>query len=313
LATYKGWAEGKAYFGSFIKNEICGRMLKNLNMDLLEFDLGIANMAHRKEIFSTILRLFPTELATNKTPTPVIRSSIVSIARPESDCSTFGGIQHAVVSGNESTSGQYPISIYSSYESMQMDYCDFKSDSCYSKSSLRTGTESEEKVLIRGCRSNIGLVRPKPLRQKKLYLLCNVHTVRDVNVIRNRFLEFNFIVNVRPSGKNYIIEFETCMQAKQALQLAKKIRYRLVMRPRATPSTPTNYICLVRCTIRIGKSLYGEVVGKLLEGDIVTVNQLKGRRARIIRVHKNGDVSNVGWVTVKTMEGVELLKQLDEV
>jgi len=273
-------------------------MLKNLNMDLLEFDLGIANLAHRKEIFSTILRLFPT-LATNMTPTPVTRSSIISIVVPESDCSTFGGIRHAMVSVNESASGRYPISICSSCRSVQVDDSDFASDSW---SSIRTGTESEEKVLIE-CRSN----------RRKLLLLCNVHTLRDINVIRNRFLAFNFMVNVRPSGKNYIIEFKNCMQAKQALQLAKKIRYRLVMRQRASPSTPVKYICLSRCTILIGKSLKGKIVGKLLKGDIVIVNQIKGRRARIIRVLKNGDVSNVGWVTVTTKEGVEVLKRLDEV
>merc|ERR1719193_1110133 len=160
--------------------------------------------------------------------------------------------------------------------------------------------------------SMVRSVYSKPLRGKSLHLLCDEHTARDVDTICNRFHEFNYIVNVRPSGDHYIVSFQNFLQAKHALQHAKEIGYRLVMRPRATPKCPANYICVSKCKIREGKSLSGNTVGFLEKGQRVTVNQLKGRRARLIARNKNGEIVKIGWVTTKTKEGIELIKRLDD-
>jgi len=304
LAEWFGWSEGRAYCKSFKDNAICGRMLKNLTKELLEFDLGITSHVHRQEILSEIKSLFPAQFSMAP---PVRRPSISSIAVPVSESSTFGGIRHTPGSENESTTGQYPISVYSSpsQESLHLDTCDYMSE----ESSVRTGT-SEDKTLPR--RSNSRPTYPKPFRGSRLHLLCDTNTVRDVNDIRNRFRDFNFYVNVRPSGDHYIVSFQNCVQAKHALHLAKEIGYRLVIRPRATPSRPATYVCKSRSTIRKGKSLNGEIVGELSKGEKVTVNQLKGRRARLIELDEFGEVQNRGWVTVTTKDGVELLERLDD-
>jgi len=301
LAEWNGWTEGIAYYKSFKDNAICGRMLKNLTRELLEFDLGITNVVHRQEILSTIKSLFPAQFSMAP---PARRSSIASIAVPESECSTYGGIRNIPGSGDESTTGQYPISVYSSQESLHQDTCDYMSDSW---SSVRTGT-SEDKSRWSGGRPTYS----KPFGGSKLHLLCDGDTVRDTKVIRNRFRDFNLIVNVRPSGDHYIVSFQNCLQAKHALHLAKEIGYRLAIRPRATPSCPATYVCMSRCTIREGKSLNGNVVGNLSKGEKVTVNQLKGRRARLIEVNEYGEVQKRGWATVTTKDGFELLKRLDD-
>jgi len=298
LAEWNGWSQGMAYYKSFKDNAICGRMLKNLTRELLEFDLGITSVVHRQEILSTIKRLFPAQFSMAP---PVRRPSIASINVPESECSTYGGIRHIPGSENESTTGQYPISVYSSQESLHLDTWDYMSDSCNSRSSVRTGT-SDDRTSSRGSGRSTS----------RLHLLCDGNTVRDINVIRNRFRDFNFIVNVRPSGDHYIVSFQNNVQAKHALHLAKEIGYRLAIRTRATPSCPATYVCMSRCTIREGKSLNGNVVGNLSKGEKVTVNQLKGRRARLIEQNEYGEVQKRGWVTVTTKDGVELLKRLDE-
>jgi len=321
LAAWKGWSEGEFYAKSFKENSINGKMLQHLNEELLEFDLGISQHAHRREILKTIQGLFPTSFPSTSTVQSGLRSSITGIVLPESDGSTYGGIRYTAGSENESST-QYPISIYSSQftdreESFQMDNSDFMSDSCYS-SSVRTVTESEERMLSRRsstCESMGSVIRsmhPKPLRGKSLHLLCDAHTARDVEVIKKRFHEFNYIVNVRPSGDHYIVSFQNYLQAKHAVQRAQEIGYRLVMRPRATPKSPAKYICVSKCKIREGKSLSGNIVGWLEKGETLTVNQLKGRRARLIGVNKNGETVKIGWVTTKTKEGIELIKRVDD-
>jgi len=320
LAAWKGWSEGEFYSKSFKDNSISGRMLQHLNEELLEFDLGITSISHRQEILSTIKGLFPVSLPCPSTVQSGLRSSITGIPVPESDGSTWAGIRHTFGSENESST-QYPTSTYSSQftdreESFQMDNSDFMSDSCYSRSSLRTVTESEERMFSRknsvcgsmGSRSRSS----KPLRGKSLHLLCDSHTERDIEVIKKRFQELNYIVNIRPSGDHYIVSFQNYLQAKQALQRAKEIGYRLVMRPRATPKSPANYVCVSKCKIREGKSLSGNIIGYLEKGQRVTVNQLKGRRARLIGVNKSGEIVKIGWVTTKTKEGIELIKRVDD-
>jgi len=293
LAEWNGWSEGIVYYKSFKDNDICGRMLKNLTKELLEFDLGVSKLGHRQVILLTIKRLFPSQY--NMAP-PVQRPSIASI-------STYGGIRHVPGSENGSSTGQYLNS--ASQESFHLETCDFMSDSCYSKSSVRTST-SEDKTLLRG--SSGRSMHQKP----RLHLLCDTNTVRDISVIRNRFLDFNLIVTVKPSGDHYIVAFQNFVQAKHALHHAKEIGYRLASRPRATPSSPATYVCMSRCTIREGKSFNGNVVGYLTKGEKVTVNQLKGRRARLIERDEYGRLQTRGWVTVTTKDGVELLKRMDD-
>jgi len=138
--------------------------------------------------------------------------------------------------------------------------------------------------------------------------------------IRNRFLQFNLIVRVEPLKKRscWLIIFQSAEESKRALELRHQIGYdlepyhdnqpRKLQRP--TPRNPIKYRVLSKVTIRSGKSLHGDVVGELYKDKIITINKIKGRRARIIRNRVNRDPLTVGWVSSHTDQGIPLLEQM---
>jgi len=107
--------------------------------------------------------------------------------------------------------------------------------------------------------------------------------------------------------------FEDSELALDAFQCANEIGYKLTKnwtgRPR--PRRPMHYKAMKDLWIRTGKSFSGDKVGVIRKGAIVTVNTIKGRRARLIEV-KNGKIKNIGWVSVHTPNGITLLRQLTE-
>jgi len=64
--------------------------------------------------------------------------------------------------------------------------------------------------------------------------------------------------------------------------------------PSPSPKCPVEYKVLSRVTVRIGKSLKSKIVGCICKGAIVTVNQIKGRRARVIHNTINGATIQIG-------------------
>jgi len=78
--------------------------------------------------------------------------------------------------------------------------------------------------------------------------------------------------------------------------------------PSPTPKSPVEYKVLSRVTVRGGKSLKSEIIGHIYKGTIVTVNQCKGRRARVVRNTNNGTME-IGWVSLHTSYSLQLLTQ----
>jgi hypothetical protein len=78
--------------------------------------------------------------------------------------------------------------------------------------------------------------------------------------------------------------------------------------PSPTPKSPVEYKVLSRVTVRTGKSLKSEIIGHIYKGTIVTVNQIKGRRARVIRSTINETIQ-IGWVSLHTSCSLQLLTQ----
>jgi len=68
------------------------------------------------------------------------------------------------------------------------------------------------------------------------------------------------------------------------------------------------YKALSRVTVRSGKSFKSEIIGHIYKGTIVTVNQCKGRRARLIRNTSKGTIE-IGWVSLHTRYSLQLLTQ----
>lgn len=73
--------------------------------------------------------------------------------------------------------------------------------------------------------------------------------------------------------------------------------------PRPSPTRPGIFEVISRATVRTGKSLSSDVLCDLSKGTIMTANQLKGRRIRI--VDANNEV--VGWASLFTDEGYLLI------
>lgn len=81
-------------------------------------------------------------------------------------------------------------------------------------------------------------------------------------------------------------------------------------RPR--PTRPIKYKSLDSVNVNSGRSINGKLVGELRVGDIVTVNQVKGRRARLIDYKKNGETRTIGWVSLRDIDGAPLMEQLND-
>jgi len=138
--------------------------------------------------------------------------------------------------------------------------------------------------------------------------------------IRQMFAVFDDTVRVHfhsmeDSTNKYLVVFGDCEMAHEAFHWAEDNGYRGKVKKewpeRPSPKRPIQYMALEDLRMRKGKALSGDVVGTLLKGDVVSVNQLKGRRARI-REFVDGAWSNKGWVSVHSKDGKPLLVQLAE-
>lgn len=161
----------------------------------------------------------------------------------------------------------------------------------------------------------------KTLRCRKLLLTLPdaqvISGVCAIQSIRARFQELKIQVEVLPyhdKRHTYLLAFPNYQRAEEALLRADEIGYKLTKKwpPRPKPRRPLKYKSLAVLKIRAGKSLSGDVVGTLSKGEIVTVNQIKGRRARLIDEKENGKVENIGWVSIHEEDGSSLLTQLGD-
>jgi len=161
----------------------------------------------------------------------------------------------------------------------------------------------------------------RQLRCKKLQVTLTINQFsRDeyqMERIRSRFEEMKFYVKVQPAEKNaqtYIITFKDSTEATNALLQANEIGYPLCKKwpTRPSPNRPIQYKSLTELIIREGKAFSGNEVGILRKGEIVTVNQVKGRRARLVKPNEDGELVTWGWVSLHNQSGDTLLIQVNE-
>lgn len=139
---------------------------------------------------------------------------------------------------------------------------------------------------------------------------------QQIFLIREQFTAIGIDVEIRSTRKNpliYEIIFENSMVVQEVLLRSKYIKYKLskhwIHRPR--PAQPWKYKSLRTLLINSGRSVDGHVVGKVEEGETVEINQVKGKRGRIIRYKDNGELEIVGWVSLRASDGSLQLKQLN--
>lgn len=128
-----------------------------------------------------------------------------------------------------------------------------------------------------------------------------------------RFEEFGYTVKIshmKNKPNSYVVLFPSRKMAEKALAQANIIGYTLVKkrRPRPSPRCPIMFKALSKLKIRSGKAFSRNVLGWVRKNDLVMVNQVKGRRARLLS-WENG--ANLGWVSLHTSNGIQLLEQTD--
>jgi len=348
LGRYHGWTEVEAYAQSFLNNFISGVLLEDLTPEMLEFSLGIRNQCHQLELLTAIEYLYPNRLIRN---TPIFQESITGIQILESSCSNANrGPCHSETEHESTNSYLISSHLNNAAEIVQMEYSDRMSESAYSQRTsgtsyiesdcdIKIGESSRDKSIIshssretkdtvmvdRETRWDSKSVTPRkgcrPLRCRKLLLILGEYEIGQdfcsLHSIRSRFQELGIQVDVLRDEKKpnaFTLVFPNYQHADEVLSRANEIGYRITKKypPRPNPKRPLKYKSMAELEIRAGKSLNGDIVGKLKKGVIVTVNQVKGRRARLIRESKNGSVETIGWVSLHEQDGINLLQQLGD-
>lgn len=159
--------------------------------------------------------------------------------------------------------------------------------------------------------------RNAPSHLKKLKLSLEpgqIDSEGNVEFIRSWFIGIDPEVAVQRTRKahTYIIAFKNANDAQRAFMKFEVNGFKIakIYPPRPSPKRPIEYKALKRLLIRDGKSLRRDEVGYLEKGRRVFVNQIKGRRARLIKRKK--DDQNWGWVSIYSKAGEELLTQVGE-
>jgi len=346
---YHGWTQVEAYAQSFLNNSITGMLLEDLTPDMLEFSLGIRNHRHQRELLSAIQDLHPKRRMRN---TLQVQGNITGIDFSESSYSNAINSAHSQSETEYESEYQSTNSYLISNnvnEMVPMECSDMMSESGYSqRSSVVSYIESDSDIkIVESCTDKLSSVRSsdekdivmvdletreesqnvtplkvrRPLRCRKLLLALRPREIEQdccsMQSIRSRFQELEIQVEVETNEKKpntYTLVFPNYQEAEEVLSRADEIGYKITKKypPRPCPKRPQKYKSMAELEIRSGKSLSGDIVGKLREGVIVTVNQVKGRRARIIRESGSGGIENIGWVSLHEKDGVNLLRQLGD-
>jgi len=161
------------------------------------------------------------------------------------------------------------------------------------------------------CSKAVSTERSRSGNVKKLLLTLKSDQIPingNAEIIRSWFVKLDSDVIVKPMNDvphTYTVIFHSADAGIEALKLREKgYEIKLKYPRRASPDNPVEYKVLCDLQVREGKSMNGELLaGIIKEGETIQVNQIKGRRARVV---------NRGWVSLKTEHGVRLLKRLSD-
>jgi len=276
------WPEAEWYAINFQKNAVAGYMLPSLSLDILKHYLGVQNPNHRMAIRSAINFLFSntTKAEQYKAPTEIglgdaRQGSVDSSDELESlsslTCSTSGSV-----------------------EDMSESNCTPR-DNYMNNMLVAENSVSKNRCLI---------LSLNPYQQFSL---------RETEQLRSRFAEFNYTVKILPNSSkpnSYIIIFDNEQNALKAFARSKAIGYNLAKYGDGHPS-PFNHVrfkALITLKVRVGISFNDRKIGLLKKNQIVTVNQVEGRRAHISFAQDKERLS--GWVSLHNGAGTTFLEQV---
>jgi len=244
-------------------------MLPELSLRQLEEDLGINNQTHRLEIKRAIDKCFPGAKANHLGLEEQRQGSVVFMEESKSPSISMR-------TGSDS--------VYDMQESV------------WSADLSLSGRKMISKVPNARCLVLTLLPEQKvELGSKQLVKILFLRSNYNVEVVR-----------VREKDNSYILIFDDEEKALKANAKFKIAGYKLSKyRPRR-PSRDyhVSFKVLSPVTVRVGKSLSSRTIGELEKNNVIRVNQVKGRRARII--------SQGGWVSVHANNGKRLLERCQD-
>jgi len=323
IGRLKKWEEAELYATNCMRHEISGFMLSQLTMADLENVLGMKKHGHRLELWCSIRQIFPYLLPFERKK----REVPDEIARAESAKWETSSRRRSARSPSSRPVSSDASSISSSKRRFRL----IRSKSTRSALSCMSETSGS----IRGASVTSGPSQGPSDKDKKdsiassTRLLLTLKAAQEVGpdkiasmtTIRKYFLNLGFKVEigtVDTADKQFILFFRDEKETNRALSMNDEFKYDLApyaepakkRSKRPTPAGPIRYMTLNRSRLRAGKSLKSEWKGELYKGDVVWVNQIKGRRARIIRAKDDPTVR--GWVSLRSNNGFQLLTQFQD-
>jgi len=285
LGYSSGWPEAEQYSKIFRENDINGSMLPSLSLHILQNGLGIRNPNHCMTIKSAIDLLFPnTKKREIKAPFEIERGVDSKDKRESLSSPTLT---------NSSSVGVICESVFSTT---------FTSSS--GDSSMNSRTLQFEKNTVSRSRCLILTLRRD---QRSL--------VRKSQQLKNRFAEFDYTVEILPhrfKPDSYIVIFDDEEIALRAIAHSKVIGYNLAEYHDGRPS-PNNlhrFKTLIKLKVRAGMSLRDRKIGVLKKNEIVTMNEVQGRRARVTYIQDKETMTS-GWVSLYSGTGTPFLERLN--
>jgi len=293
---FLGWEEAEKYSVTIRKNNISGELLPLLTVEMMKDDLHFTNSTHCSVIKSEINRLF--DVIEKKEHVDLV------LVPTEPKCQLESKFR------------------LSDCKSM-MDWCssiDTASESSFSRSSSSCYSRRLSSCSVSPSESSVMTKDDPDLRRRELILklLPQQHDYPGlIKYMEEKFADLNYNVEIErrsTNRKKYIVRFKDQSTALHAFKRAEAIGFKLSKSwaKRPSPKYTVKFKALCELLVREGKSCNSRIIGNVKKYEVITVNQVKGRRARIVAVH-NSKLVNFGWVSLHTSEGSPLLERLEEV
>jgi len=310
LGKSEDWKEAEEYAKNFKENAITGRLLQNLNEEDLA-ELGINDERHKAVLLTTISFLYSPD------PYSILYSSGWQ-RRSGYNGHTNSYYQSPSQQGTSSVGTSYPNSRMlcqtSGIDSDEMGTLSRRNSTEATQSYMTdvSSTQAQSHVSF----TEIKMAKKASLLKSLTLVLREDQMSHDENTIIEQFASYDLKVeHLKKEGltNRYSVLFPSTEMAAKALEKAWDLGFKLTRKSYNRPS-PSNHVDYVNISgkfliIREGKSFSQQKMGVLEPKARVTINQVKGRRARITHV-VNGERVNRGWVSISNAEGIRLLEQL---
>jgi len=354
LGFHNQWQEkSESYAQAAFQHGLTGFHLHQLTTDDMEKDLGMEKLGHRITLFNAIRGIFPNAPSMRQATPPgivqamaqaqqapvTVESRVPTPGSNATDTSSHYGENLAdfgelAMPGMQKSRG----SVVDRPAQLQHLHIQTSTPSwIISNSRCSTPGISDRMSETSNCTASSASSSLMMHPQKSSFTLLvtldqtNEESWSMMGNLKSKFQHYGFNVEITPKDSNentcqFVIVFTDGQSMNRALSMKSELDFNdLVVYneptakkkgPRPTPAKPLLYKVLNRAKMREGKSMKSTVLGHVNKGDLYWVNQIKGKRARIVkREFVNGRVDptkdkNLGWVSLRNNSGYMLMSQV---